>query len=341
MKKQISGAVSAIIFLLLLSSGIFVDFIKFMLWLFKLQYSAPETSLAAGIGVRVLTFLVSYSLVGFIFKSIGLFDSKLMSLVYFVISTLLGFLLAYIVWIIETYIIVVGIILSIILLIIFLLLIKNRKGDVDMDLLSKTIGASHLYFQTLKNINKNLIYLCALEAGELPDKLNEILYEITTNIPRIMPIKYVDNKLVTVEDDGLLRFKKTLPDLNEKFKTVIKENYDLLESVWQTRNKFQHSMHDVFVLQSFSGTDTPLEFIVEVRDKEFEFTVPDLISLVQDLNTVFAETITSIGVQAKNKKMECSSFLRKLLTFDFNALNDIMSLEFIKIKILGRTLLSL
>lgn len=136
MKKQISGAVSAIIFILLLSSGIFVDFIKFMLWLFKLQYSAPETSLAAGIGVRVLTFLVSYSLVGIIFRTIDLFDSKWMSFVYFVISTLLGFLLAYIVWIIETYIIVIGIVLLCILIAVivyYIVSIKDKEGVVQND----------------------------------------------------------------------------------------------------------------------------------------------------------------------------------------------------------------
>lgn len=137
MKRQITGIVSTIVFILLLSSGIFADFMNFMLWLFKLQYSAPETSLAAGIGVRVLTFLVSYSLVGIIFRTIGLFDSKLMSFVYFVISTLLGFLLAYIVWIIETYIIVIGIILLCILLVIIVYyvvsIIKDKESVVQND----------------------------------------------------------------------------------------------------------------------------------------------------------------------------------------------------------------
>ena len=112
--KRLSGLLASIVLLLLLCSGIFVDIIKFFTWLFTLQYITPETSIAGSIIVKVLTFAISYTLVGLIFNSLGWFNSKAMSVVYFIISTLLGFVLAYIVMLIETHLLAIGITLGVI-----------------------------------------------------------------------------------------------------------------------------------------------------------------------------------------------------------------------------------
>ena len=81
-----------------------------MIWLVKVENSAPNISVFGAIIVRVLTFLISYSLVGIIFKSLDWFNSKLMSIIYFVISTLIFFVLAYVVWLVEEHILIIGII---------------------------------------------------------------------------------------------------------------------------------------------------------------------------------------------------------------------------------------
>ena len=117
MKKEIAGIVSSIVLLLLLCSGAFADIIRFFAWLFTLQYSAPDTSIAGGIIVRILTFVVSFSLVGVAFKALGWFDSGIMKIVYSIISTLLGFVIAYIVWGIEQHILIIGIVMGVIILI--------------------------------------------------------------------------------------------------------------------------------------------------------------------------------------------------------------------------------
>ena len=124
--KRLTGLLAGIVLLLLLCSGIFADIIKFFTWLFTLQYITPETSIAGSIIVKVLTFAVSYTLVGLIFNSIGWFNSKLMSIAYFIISTLLGFVLAYIVMLIEKHLLVIGIILGVILIASSIILIINH-----------------------------------------------------------------------------------------------------------------------------------------------------------------------------------------------------------------------
>lgn len=137
MKKGIVGIISSIVLLLLLCSGAFADILRFFAWLFTLQYAQPDTSVAGGIVVRIMTFLVSYGLVGLIFNVLGWFNSKAMSVVYFIISTLLGFALAYVVWAIEQYILIIGIVLAVILsaivayIVVRIVLGKKTKEDSD------------------------------------------------------------------------------------------------------------------------------------------------------------------------------------------------------------------
>lgn len=114
--KQLIGYILLIVFLLLLGSGAIGNAIEFFTWLFVLDYSQPELSVAGEIIVRILTFLVSFSLVGLIFDFFGLYNKAAMKLVYLIISSLAGFVLAYVVWTIEQYLLTIGIVLGIVLL---------------------------------------------------------------------------------------------------------------------------------------------------------------------------------------------------------------------------------
>lgn len=131
--KRLSGFLAGIVLLLLLCSGIFADIIEFFTWMFTLQYITPETSVAGSIIVKILTFAISYTLVGIIFNALSWFNSKVMSIAYFVVSTLLGFALAYVVMLIETHLLEIGITLGVIFVLsiaaIIFIAIKNKKQD--------------------------------------------------------------------------------------------------------------------------------------------------------------------------------------------------------------------
>ena len=97
----------------------------FFTWLFVLDYTKPTLSIAGEIVVRFLTFAISYTVVGVIFK---FKNRRLMSFIYFIVSTLIGFVLAYIVWCFETYILIFGIVFAIILvLVIVISVLLSRK----------------------------------------------------------------------------------------------------------------------------------------------------------------------------------------------------------------------
>lgn len=123
---------AGIVLLLLLFSGFFVDFIEFFTWLFTLQYIAPDTSIVGNIIVRILIFAVSYTLVGIIFNTLGWFNRKIMSIAYFVVSTLLGFALAYVVMLIEEHLLEIGVVLSVIFtiaVVVIIFIIINNKNN--------------------------------------------------------------------------------------------------------------------------------------------------------------------------------------------------------------------
>ncbi len=113
--RKFFGILAAIVLLALLASGAFADAINFFAWLFLLENTLPEISIGAEIAVRVLSFFVSYGLVGLIFSFFGLFNKKMMSLIYGIISSLVLIAGTYVVWLLEQHLIVVIVVLSIIL----------------------------------------------------------------------------------------------------------------------------------------------------------------------------------------------------------------------------------
>lgn len=110
-------------------TGIFSKCVDIFTWLFMLNYNGPEISIVGNIIVRALTFAVSYTVVGLIFKLLGWFNGKAMSIVYFVMSTLIGFILAYAVWLVEEYYLILIIIFgSVLVVAITILMIMRTRG---------------------------------------------------------------------------------------------------------------------------------------------------------------------------------------------------------------------
>ena len=130
--RKIIGILAGVAFLFLLASGIITKAAEFFAWLFMLDNYQPTISLGGEIAVRILTFVVTYELVGLIFNALGFFNSSLMKAVYAVVSAVLSFILAYVVWCIEQYILMILIVLTIIaflsiVVIIVVVLINKAK----------------------------------------------------------------------------------------------------------------------------------------------------------------------------------------------------------------------
>ena len=127
------GFLAGIGLLLLISSGVFSKLVEFAVWFFMLQYTGPSISIFGEIVVRLLTFVVTFSLVGITFESLGWFNSKVMHIVYCIVSTIVSFILAYVIWTIEEHLLIIGIVLGIICVLIIAVfvvraIISRRKN---------------------------------------------------------------------------------------------------------------------------------------------------------------------------------------------------------------------
>lgn len=116
MKKALTGIVALIIIVFLCTSGLFEGITNFFVWLVTLNMTQSGISTMGEIFVKVATFAITYTVVGIIFNTIGWFDSDIMKIVYFIISTLISFALCYVVMIFETHLLLFAIIFGVIIL---------------------------------------------------------------------------------------------------------------------------------------------------------------------------------------------------------------------------------
>lgn len=131
MKSKIAGIIGLISVVFFFTSGLFEWSTNVFVWLITLNYSSPTISIFGQLFVKYATWLIAFTTVGIIFKSLKWFDSDAMKLVYFVISTIISFVLSYVVMILENYAVYIAIGLAVLILAlivtIVILHIKSKK----------------------------------------------------------------------------------------------------------------------------------------------------------------------------------------------------------------------
>lgn len=116
MKKALSGLITLIVLVFVFTSGLIEPLTKFFVWLVTLNMTQSSVSIAGEIFVKIAAFVISYATVGAIFNAIGWFNSGVMKLVYFIISTIVSFALCWLVMIFETHLLLIAIIAGALLL---------------------------------------------------------------------------------------------------------------------------------------------------------------------------------------------------------------------------------
>lgn len=210
--------------------------------------------------------------------------------------------------------------------------------------LAKRLTATSLYFRVLQDINKNTLLLCGLEANDDLLLKDKIIFAIANNVMRVIPIESSDGKMFISKRDGLMEFKTEFPKLRELYKAILNKNKELLFSIKEMRNKFQHSMHNVVSLSSFSGTDEPLKITFEILiDKKKclrKICTEELVDLVKEINVLYEHLYIELQKEISIKHYD-NAFIRKTFSINLKKLNEVLSLNFHHRKIIGRTMLNL
>ena len=115
----------------------FETLINVFSWIIVLNLKTPTISIISQIIVKYGTWIITYSLVGAMFKFFGLFESKIMRIAFFVLSTIISFALSWVFMILENYLMIIAIIIgslilaALVVIIIMFVLYKKRTTEVS------------------------------------------------------------------------------------------------------------------------------------------------------------------------------------------------------------------
>lgn len=131
MKGKISAFIGLIILIFLCTSGLIEPITKVFVWLITIDSNSPDISIFGQLVAKHGTWIITYSLVGILFRSLGWFNSTAMKIVYFILSTIISFLLSWLIMVLENYLWIIAIIIGVLLVVglgVFItLLIYNKK----------------------------------------------------------------------------------------------------------------------------------------------------------------------------------------------------------------------
>ena len=131
MKGKINAFIGLIILIFLCTSGLIEPITKVFVWLITIDSNSPDISIFGKLVAKYGTWIITYSLVGILFRSLGWFNSTAMKIVYFILSTIISFLLSWLIMVLENYLWIIAIIIGVLLVVglgVFItLLIYNKK----------------------------------------------------------------------------------------------------------------------------------------------------------------------------------------------------------------------
>ena len=138
MKKTLSAIAGLAILIFVCTSGLIEPITKVFVWLITLQFNSPDISVFGQLVAKYGTWIITYSLVGMLFNALGWLDSSAMKIVYFIISTIISFLLSWLIMVLEKYLWIIAIVVGCLVLvvaavIITLLIVKKKKTQEVTD----------------------------------------------------------------------------------------------------------------------------------------------------------------------------------------------------------------
>ncbi len=181
------------------------------------------------------------------------------------------------------------------------------------------------YFETLYELNQNLIVLCGVDVIDNSGQYEKRIQDIIQDIPRLVP--YVKDRttgdLKLIERDGLLEFSNELPFMKTMYDSILSNHYEFLSKIKEIRNKFEHKMHAVTLVAGGSGGGTLFDMTYRIAEKQIDFSAAEFIACVKEINLLFSVIQKQIDKYVFQEGKEDYPYYRRLLRFDFQNYNKI------------------
>ena len=143
------------------------------------------------------------------------------------------------------------------------------------------------YFETLYDLNRNLITLCGVDVIDNSGQYEKHLADVIQGIPRLVPYSFDKEKdtYVIVKRDGLLEFSSELPFLSADYESLLANNYDFLSKSKTIRNKFEHKIHGARLMSAGSGSGILFDMTYRLRDGEITLSAGEIIMFTKQHHT--------------------------------------------------------
>lgn len=195
------------------------------------------------------------------------------------------------------------------------------------------------YFETLYELNQNLIVLCGTDIFDHKGEQERRIDEVIMAVPRLVPYGY--NRKAAVYEiektDGLMKFSDDIPFLGADYETILQNHMDFLEKAKKVRNKLEHEMHGARIVASSSGTSSMFSVTYEVAENEIDLSAAEIIALAKDMNLLFTKIQELMKQFAHKHKYDDHPYYRRLVRCDFSDFNRIYESNLLQI--IGKALL--
>lgn len=93
------------------------------------------------------------------------------------------------------------------------------------------INSIYKYIEVLYENNQRLIKIFGIDAIDAIKDGSKDILNLIQDIPRLIPYSYSEKKkkLVLSKNDGLLEYKKDIPDLKDSYQIILDKNGKCLE----------------------------------------------------------------------------------------------------------------
>ena len=191
------------------------------------------------------------------------------------------------------------------------------------------------YFEVLYRMNRNLLKLCG-KNYQYPDFSDEnILLDLITDIPRIVPYKYNKDcknnkdckKIELYNKNGLLEFEENLDYLKTDYQDLFDNNYDFLDRIRKIRNKCEHRMHSVSQKSVVFSPNCTYNYIFQINSNNgnevISINTQELITFIKGLNELFTKLQKEVITFAEENNLTEYNYFKKITKFEFKEINQI------------------
>lgn len=190
----------------------------------------------------------------------------------------------------------------------------------------KSTNALSGYFETLYNLNRDLITLCGLDVIDNSGQYEVYIKNVLQAVPRLVPYVYDkgNEKYVIDSRNGLLEFSDQLPFLKDRYETILQNHLCFLTKVKKIRNKYEHKMHGARLVAggSISGRAT-FDMTYEVGEQKIDLTADEFIRFTKDINVLFSDIQKEVDRYAFESNKSDYLYYRRLLRYDFCDFNKL------------------